>query len=551
MNSLDEIQAALIGYTSLQSEQLEPDEQHPVRQLLIRLGDAGSDCVLRLFCANNPGTGAAGPLSANGPAEVLQAGNEVSSVFYFVVRYPDELVPALAQELQRLLGVINQLLPLGTLELHSEEGLFFRHMLLNEEPLIDSLLALDIVLSIDALLPPIFDWIREILAHATPGELQEQMRGRFRQLLQQTPMLETLELPPPASPPARRGPIASKTLYAAGLGLSLLSTLATALLAGPLWGIAIGLCVLAAASAGCLLYQQRQSRWLEKREQLRQLRFYWQLLEVEAIKLSHQDQALDQQQSQIELRLSELAAKPADYPSDILRLRQQMLSLRQLQSGLEQRDQQLKSRRRELEQSRYQLLRDRLSLMPEADSLDAGPEPSKLTPDFSAEDMLMQNLVVTLEYLDFQARTFSRGGTPILEVIPRSGAPAISIRWLQRWHLAPRAPEHTWMLCFDLTLPVTIPTEAWPRVQELLQVFHRFLPLGTLICDYTRNHLTLRYRFVRLRGDLSTLLVMEILEVMGCFGEKLHQRLLECLDSQKQLATILSETESDFQALQI
>ncbi|MEZ0371902.1 MAG: hypothetical protein ACAI44_22615 [Candidatus Sericytochromatia bacterium] len=540
MHSLDEIQAALISYTSLQSERVDADPQQPVSQLLIRLapeqphGSDGQEYILRLFCAN----------------EVLEAGSEeVSSVFYFVIRYPEDIVPSLLSELQRLLGVLNHLLPLGTLELHPEEGLFFRHMLLTEDRSLDGLLALDIIQGIEALLPRVFDWIRQVLAQAAPGEVHEQLRSQFRQLLQQTPMLETLVLPPPAESQPRPQALSRSVLYAGGLTLGSLIALIVLLLAGPLWAAgSAGVC-LAATVALTRLYQQRHSRWLALREQQRQLRFYWQLLEVESIKLAYQDHALDQQQQQVESKLAELAAHPVDYPADILRLRGQMRSLRQLQSRLDQRSQQLRLKRQELEQSRFQLLRERLSLMPEAEPVTA--ELSGLDAGFSSEDVLMQNLLVTLEYLDFQVRSFAQGGSPVVEVIPRPRAPAISIRWLQRWHLAARQPEHTWMLCFDMTLPVHIPEPAWPRVQELLRVFNRFLPLGTLICDYARNQLTLRYRFVRLRGDLSTLLVMEILEVMACFGERLQQRLLECVTQQKQLETILQETEQDFQALQL
>lgn len=521
---LDEIQAALTGYAGLPCEQIAAGE-HPVSQLLVQLTQGE---ILRLFCAN----------------ESFEGSEEVSAVFYFVVRFPGDIPPAFQAELKKLLSVLNQLLPLGTLELDPDEGLFFRHMLLTETPAIDSLLALDLVQGIDALLPQVFGWLQEVLAQAGLGDSQSLVREHFRQLLQQSPLFETLEPTRPLPLTVRRMP--ANLLAAGGVGLSLLSGGLAAFSAGPIWGLTLGLSSLTIVLWLHWLQRQRRGQDDSYRQQLRQLRFYWQLLEIEAIKLNHQALAFDQQREAIELRLAELGAREVTFPADVLRLREQMLSLRRLQAQLDQRGELLDQQRQELDHSRFQLMRNRSSLLP-----DAAPLESVTETQLNAEDMLMQNLITTLEYLDYQVRSFSRAGVPILEVSPRNGAPAISIRWLRRWHLASRAPEHTWMLCFDLTLPVTVPTAAWPRIQELLALFNHFLPLGTLICDYRRNQITLRYRFIRLRGDLSALLVMEILEVMGSFGLKLQQRLLECLDPQRSLDQILSETEHDFQSLQI
>lgn len=544
MSSLDELQGALITYTNLQAEQVEADAVHPVRQLLIKLNhpehetahESGHEYVLRVFCAN----------------DVLEGlHDEISSVFYFVARYPDSIPAPFMRELNRLLSVINHLLPLGNLELHPEEGLFFRHMLLNEERSLDGLLGLDIVLGLEALLPKVFDWVHEVLTHVAPGEIQEQLRDKFKDLLTQIPILETLALPPPPEPHHNPGPLPQPLLYSLGLILSLLVGALTSSRIGPIWGLMISLQLFLASRVLTQAYQRRYHQNRERREQQRQLRFYWQLLEVESIKLAHQDQSLDLQQQQILQKLEQLSAQPVDYPGDILRLRDQMRSLRQLQSQLNQRSHQLRQKREELEQSRFQLLRQRLSLMPDAEPIN--PALNGLADSFGSEDLLMQNLVVTLEYLDFQIQTLGHADnhSPVVQVSPRAGSPAITIRWLRRWHLAGVQPQNTWMLCFDLTLPNQIPPEAWPRIHELLRVFNRFLPLGALICDYARNRLTLRYRFVRLRGDLSTLLVMEILEVMSCFGERLQQRLSECISQSKHLETILDETEQDFQTLQL
>lgn len=536
MSSLDEIQGALITYTNLQTEQVEADSVHPVRQLFVKLASTGQDYVLRIFCAN----------------DVLDANHDdVSSVYYFVARYPEDIPVPLRRELNRLLGVLNHLLPLGNLELHPEEGLFFRHMLLTEDNSLDGLLALDIVLGLEALLPKVFNWVHEVLTHVAPGEIQQDLRDQFKSLLTQIPLLETLALPPPPETSAHPGPWPQSLLYCLGLMLTLLVSLLAGFSLGPVWGLAAAGLLTLANYAAILNYHRRYSRLRELREQQRQLRFYWQLLEVESIKLAHQDQSLDLQQQQVQQKLAQLSAQPVDYPSDILRLREQMLSLRQLQSRLSQRALQLRQKREELEQSRFQLLRERLSLMPEAEPLN--PPLNGIEDSYGSEDLLMQNLVVTLEYLDFQIQTLGHadGSSPVVQVSPRAGAPAITIRWLRRWHLAGEQPQHTWMLCFDLTLPIEIPADAWPRIHELLRVFNRFLPLGALICDYSRNRLTLRYRFVRLRGDLSTLLVMEILEVMACFGERLQQRLSECITQTKHLETILDETEQDFQTLQL
>lgn len=530
---LGEIQGALLSYTSLESEQLAADDGNPVTQLLVRLQ---GDTVLRIFCAN----------------DVLEAGaEETSSVFYFVARYTGDVPPRMRAELLRLLGVLNQLLPLGTLELHPEEGVFFRHMLLAEDAVLDGLLALDVIRCLDVLLQHVFAWLTQVLTPEAPSspELQQQIRRQFRQLLQQLP----LNAPPRVLPPPPKLPVAGASFwlsYGLLLGLALVLAGMTGFLVNWVWAsVLAGLSLMGGGIA--LLWRSQQHRFLKPshHEQRRQLRFYWQLLEVESIKLDYQNHSLEQHRQQVHQKLLELAERPVEYPADVLRLRTQMRFLRQFQMHLLQRTQQVRHQREELEHSRSKLIQERAEL------LTSGPPPDllPLKRELGAEDVLMQNLVVTLEYLDFAVQLVAptSGGSPALLVHLRPDLPPVVISWLRAWspENAPM-PEHSWMICFDLVLPQQIPDAIWPRIYELLRLFNRFLPLGTLLCDYVNRQISLRYRFVRLRGDLSTLLVMEVLEVLATFGERLQQRLLECLAEDKHLETILYEAEQEFLALQ-
>ena len=170
----------------------------------------------------------------------------------------------------------------------------------------------------------------------------------------------------------------------------------------------------------------------------------------------------------------------------------------------------------------------------------------------SSEDMLLQNLMVTLDYLDFKARFISENEdvSPTLLVKMRPLLQPLTLRWIRPWHEQTPAPEYTWMLCLDQQIPIYIPDEAWPRVKEVTRLFNRFLPLGSLTVDYQRHQVALRYRFVRLRGDLSPLLVMEVMEVMATFAERLQHCVQSCLDGRAHIENIIYEAEQEFLSLQ-
>lgn len=521
--SLDEIQGALLTYTELQAQQMEADAEHPVNQLLVDLGGYG----LRIFCAN----------------EVLSEDDEphsVSSVFYFICHLPNPPSPAVLPEVRRMLGILNHLLPVGTLELQAEDGLFFRHMLLTEEQVLDGLLALDLIVALEQILPPLFDWLQQVFEQVPPIEKEQQMRikNQFQTLLQRVPVFEPIPLA--KLPATQQRSLLWKSWWVSGWLLAALSGF-LAVNSGPLW-LGGTVFILACLGTSWWLVHQNQKQSVSQ-QQLKQTQFSWQLLEVEAIKLAYQEHALEQHRLRVQQKLTLLSNQPAAYPSDIVRLRFQIRFLRTLQSHLFQRSHHLKMRRQEVESNRSQLLKPTLEL-----------PLLKPTPDseLSSEDMLMQNLLTTLDYLDFSVKmtTLKNQFSPVLLVQMRDQLPPLSIRWLRNWHLGKLPPQHTWLLCVDQTLPLQIPEEAWPRVHEVLRVFNRFLPLGALICDYQHQRVYLRYRFVRLKGDLSAMLVMEVMEVMATFGEQLLQRLQECVTQHKHLETILDEAEADFHRLQ-
>ncbi len=524
--SLGEIQGALLTYTELETEQLPPNPENPVEQLVVHLN---SEYSLRIFCANDILNNTAEPGS-------------VSSVFYFISRFPLRIEAPFVKEVQRILGLLNPLLPLGTLELHSEDGIFFRYMLLTEEAILDGLLALDIIQALKQLLPLIFDWLIDVLSQNLPisSESQQKMRKHFRELIKNLPVLE-----PPAAV-AAQWPRSSPDIHwrSVMLGTSIsVVTMASAYALGALNGLLIGLTLLLTHGTVFYAWHRYQSNQTKQQERKRFDRFSWQLLEVEAIKLAYQEQALEIHRQEVLNKLNHLAKENVNFPSDIVRLRFRIRFLKVLQEHLFDRSHLLGQKRQELEDNR--------SLLAKKPPLASSAHQKWVSSGLQYEDLLMQNLRVTLDYLEFPVRQVisTQGISPVVLVQLRPHLPPLSLRWMQQWHLGSESPRYTWMLCADQSLSLTIPEEAWPRVQEVLRLFNRFLPLGTLICDYQRNRIYLRYRFVRLRGDLSTMLVMEIMEVMATFGERLHQRVGECLKQEKHLENILHEAELDFQSL--
>lgn len=249
-------------------------------------------------------------------------------------------------------------------------------------------------------------------------------------------------------------------------------------------------------------------------------------------------------------KLAHLASEPVQFPSDIVRLREQMLFLRHLQSHLIQRSHQVKLKRQELQHNRTLLLQERKVLALKA--ADPQLKTDSALAGLSSEDMLLQNLLVTLDYLDFKARfiTSSEDVSPVLLVKMRPLLQPLTLRWVRPWHTQTPAPEYTWMLCLDQQIPIHIPESVWPRVKEVTRLFNRFLPLGSLIMDHQRSQVALRYRFIRLRGDLSPLLVMEIMEVMATFGERLQHCVQACIDGRRHIENILYEVEQEFLTLQ-
>lgn len=524
--SLGEIQGALLTYTDLEAEQLPPSPENPVEQLLVHVT---SDYSLRIFCAND---------ILNAPPD---PGN-VSSVFYFISRFPLRIEAPFSNEVQRILGLLNPLLPLGTLELHSEDGLFFRYMLLTEEAVLDGLLALDIILALKQLLPFVFDWLIDVLSQNLPisNEAQQKMRQRFRELVNQVPLLES-PTALAAQWPRTQANIHWKSALLA-LSLAVISMI-SAYAFGPLNGLLIGLSLILTHGSVFYAWHRYRNHQARLREGKRFDRFSWQLLEIEAIKLAYQDESLTRHRQEVVNKLNQLAKEGVTFPADIVRLRFRIRFLKGLQEHLFDRSHLLKQQRQELEDNRILIAKKPQQVNSLKQQLIASELPS--------EDLLMQNLRVTLDYLEFPVRQVlsPQGVSPILLVQLREHLPPLSLRWMQQWHFGAEQPLYTWMLCADQSLPLTIPAAAWPRVQEVLRLFNRFLPLGTLICDYQRSRIYLRYRFVRLRGDLSTMLVMEIMEVMATFGERLHQRVGECLRQEKRLENILHEAELDFQGL--
>lgn len=536
VGSLAEVKGALLTYTELPVEQIE-DEEQEIEQLFVGLTET---YTLRIFCANTL-------LPPDSPIHKSQ--EKVSSVFYFVSRYPTVIPGRLGHEMRRLLAVVNQLLPIGSLELH-DEGVVFRYMLLSEDRILDGLLALDIIRGLEKILPAVFEWVEALLQEDLPVAAQkERVKQYFQHLAQQMPVLPPVALTQ-VSPPPKQSRLGAAHLQ---LALAISSCLLMASLFMNVEFLTAFFASLGIGFAYTLimrLWQQQHHQQQIQEGRRRQLQFSWQLLESEGIKFAYQEHVLEQHRHEMIQKLAHLASEPVQFPSDIVRLREQMLFLRQLQSHLIQRAHQVKLKRQELQHNRSLLLQERkvLALKASEPQLKTDSALSGL----SSEDMLLQNLLVTLDYLDFKARfvTLEESVSPVLLVKMRPLLQPLTLRWVRPWHSQTPSPEYTWMLCLDQQIPIYITEEAWPRVKEVVRLFNRFLPLGTLILDFQRHQVSLRYRFVRLRGDLSPLLVMEVMEVMATFGERLQHCVQACMDGRRHIENILYEAEQEFLALQ-
>lgn len=529
-DSLSEVRGALLTYTELPCS-TDPLTDEAVPQLWIELQ---KDCLLRIFCGNNLLSSPDKP--------------DVSGVFYFVMRCPVEVPVQNQADIQRLLDVLNTLLPFGALELQPEEqGVFFRHLLLTESAALDGLLGLDLVLALQAFLPAVMDWLQAVIQQAPlPDAIsQEAIRSQFQALLER--------LPPPERAASAQGVFAPRTTRKAysplqlSIAVSLLVSFAAIVLLGgfgqslSLGFFAGGLTILAGSFVGLRL-QQGADRAQKDRKQAQQKQFFWHLLEVETIKLAYQDHALERHRHQVSDKLHQLGQTSVIYPSDILRLRQQMRFLKQLQAHLLDRSHQLKLQRQELEDNRFEFLKTQLFQQP-----DSGLS-ENLHTGAAAEDLLIQNLVLTLNYLDFEVKVSPDEGQapPLVLVYVRPDLPPIRLFWQRQWHV--EGPRHSWMLSFELNLPLAEGLSL-SETQALLGVFRRFLPLGSLLFNSQHNSLCLRYRFVRLRGDLSAMLVVDILEVLASFGERIQTQLQAWQQHDKDLPQLLQETEAAFQAM--
>lgn len=538
LGSLAEVKGALLTYTHLNVEQLEDDQQE-IEQLFVALS---ASCTLRIFCAN-------ALLAAEAQEPPASKEEKVSSVFYFVSRYPTAVPARFNSELRRLLSVMNQLLPIGGLEIH-DEGVVFRYMLLSEDRILDGLLSLDIIQGLEKILPAVFEWLDALLQEENPSENQKsQVKQHFQHLLSQMPILNPVPLTQVTpSPGHSRWGIAQLQLWFAVSSCLLMATLFMNFDFLTAFFGALGISL--AYTFIMRLWQQQHQHQQVQENRRRQLQFSWQLLESEGIKFAYQEHVLEQHRHEMIQKLAHLASEPIQFPSDIVRLREQMLFLRHLQSHLIQRAHQVKMKRQELQQNRTLLLQERKVLA--LKSADPQLKTDSALAGLSSEDMLLQNLLVTLDYLDFKARfiTTPEDLSPVLLVKMRPLLQPLTLRWVRPWHSLTPTPEYTWMLCLDQQIPIHIPESAWPRVKEVTRLFNRFLPLGSLIMDHQRSQVSLRYRFVRLRGDLSPLLVMEVMEVMATFGERLQHCVQACLDGRRHIENIVYEAEQEFLTLQ-
>ena len=373
LGSLAEVKGALLTYTQLDIKQVE-DAQKEVEQLFIGLSE---DCTLRLFCANS----------------LLQSTPEnekVSSVFYFVSRYTEPISHVLNAELHRLLSVINHVLPLGSLEIQ-DEGVVFRYMLLSEDRILDGLLALDIIRGLENLIPAVFEWLETLLqqSQSIGPKKTEPVKQHFRQLIEKMPILEPVQLGGLTAPKHKSSQWDEQLQLL--LAVSSCFLVATLFMQFDFISSLLGSIVVACIYVITIrLWHHQYYRLQRQQKRQKQLLFSFQLLESEGIKFAYQEHALEQHRHEMIQKLANLANEPVQFPSDIVRLREQMLFLKHLQSHLIQKAHRVKLKRQELQKNRTLLLQERKVIAQHAaqphlnsDSALAG---------VSSEDMLLQNL---------------------------------------------------------------------------------------------------------------------------------------------------------------
>ena len=163
------------------------------------------------------------------------------------------------------------------------------------------------------------------------------------------------------------------------------------------------------------------------------------------------------------------------------------------------------------------------------------------------EQFLFSNLKQTLTFLDFKLQNEHEKSE--FSVSTPSQPDPVYVGYRTHWNESCSQGGHSWMIVFYYPFPLKIPHEKLAEVSTLITMSNRFLPLGTLVLDAQNMAVGMKYHFIRGQGDISSFLVIEIIELLVFFGGKIAVKLEEFLLSDKTMSEILKATESEFHSL--
>jgi hypothetical protein len=530
--------------------------------LLLPLGTDPDPVQLQLF-------------SADAPVRLPQEDHAPSTgILYFFSEFALPGENFNSADLAKLLSYLNYILPLGSLELSPARSIYYRYGLLTEAPWVESRSAIDIVLLLDQLLPRFKAWLEKILTGQPPisADLYQELRHDFQDLLNHR-VRSRLAHPPARSLPRERLSEIRHGLGYFGVGFTAVvaSTLLTPWIGSSL-GLGLGLLTLIPGFG--LVYRSQMNHRKLHRIQKKQAKFnfYFQILESEQTRVSSHIQQIQSYRDQNDYSLMHMRQSAPESPSQLLRLHTQSKQIVAFQERLLQRSTDLKKRKADLELStehlklEHQLFVSGLEPKTNASVIAAAPD----LQTFGEEPLwpLLLRLASMLNYLDFQTTPCPHPEDPakgVLLVDLPQRPQALQISALADWlpaeeilsqvqqlesQLEPQqASQQSMMLCFQVGLDLTLPPEKLNETAELLVHFNRFLPIGAIQLQPQTREIVFRHHFVRLQGDISNFLIIEILEILSFFSQKIGEKLNDFFHSDKTMSEILSDTETEFLSL--
>lgn len=531
------IQGLLLAENLIEARIVSTESEQPYR-LLVPLNDPESPILLQLLVTDVP--------------EVEQPENTSPSarILYFFAEIPLVESAIGCEQIPFLLALLNPLLPLGSLEISHRSLLYFRYGFLYEENWPDPRSMLEIIMILKEILPRVAHYLQQVFRSPLPisDSHLEHLKQVFRELLSHRAA---------AGPALPLHPI--KTHYSlllrfslAYLGMAILAlglgTLATAWRT-PVFGLCIGLMLLLPGFATVWFYQQRarHQRYLQKQQQ--KFRFFLHILETERLRMqSHQEQ-VEQQRDLLDYALLQLRQIQPETPQQLVRLHQHLKLFLSNQEYLMHQLTDLKKRLQDVALSQDNLLQE-INNLPQSQSQPLLTESQEADSSSDPIEALLLKLASLLNYLDFETQVW-RATTALpahLQVCMPHAQILISgyMDWSRTWL---DTPAQTWLILFEAPLLVSVPDARLRAVQELLIHFNRYLPVGAAYVDRRRGQVVLRYCFIRLQYDISNFLVIEILEMLDFFAQKLTEKLTYFLEHSPPLEEMLKQLEAEFIAL--